>query len=393
MLNTFADTFGTEDDNTNKMSCLNPFDLPSSTTDPFGISDAMKLSESSEKFDDNPFIIDTHKKKAIRPRSGKEALSSSNWLAYQHSMDEANFDGLENMQDKSVTTQSNNTNPINPFLNAIQPNQTDSQVSPIDFLFDINVDQNTILSTDTDNSSRNPFQVPLSNDLNRSNETSTEIEQGHDLTEVLLLSQQTKSSNSTETYAKTTHVALPSLIPAQTNTSVTSNSTFDNQFLDWLTTSNNSISDVHQKNNDINTTKNSQDFLEDIYLKALPTSQKEASQENFPLSNIISQQPIRHPSNEQIPSISIHESIIEQNNRKILPKVHANDKKTNQSEDDSDEDTKMIFRIAEKKQNLSNNTNIAVPLLPPPPSSKNYNKTNADASSSSSSSSLEEGAA
>ncbi|CAM4843450.1 unnamed protein product [Rotaria magnacalcarata] len=393
MLNTFADTFGTEDDNTNKMSCLNPFDLPSSTTDPFGISDAMKLSESSEKFDDNPFIIDTHKKKAIRPRSGKEALSSSNWLAYQHSMDEANFDGLENMQDKSVTTQSNNTNPINPFLNAIQPNQTDSQVSPIDFLFDINVDQNTILSTDTDNSSRNPFQIPLSNDLNRSNETSTEIEQGHDLTEVLLLSQQTKSSNSTEAYAKTTHVALPSLIPAQTNTSVTSNSTFDNQFLDWLTTSNNSISDVHQKNNDINTTKNSQDFLEDIYLKALPTSQKEASQENFPLSNIISQQPIRHPSNEQIPSISIHESIIEQNNRKILPKVHANDKKTNQSEDDSDEDTKMIFRIAEKKQNLSNNTNIAVPLLPPPPSSKNYNKTNADASSSSSSSSLEEGAA
>ncbi|CAF5229157.1 unnamed protein product, partial [Rotaria magnacalcarata] len=134
--------------------------------------------------------------------------------------------------------QSNNTNPINPFLNAIQPNQTDSQVSPIDFLFDINVDQNTILSTDTDNSSRNPFQIPLSNDLNRSNETSTEIEQGHDLTEVLLLSQQTKSSNSTEAYAKTTHVALPSLIPAQTNTSVTSNSTFDNQFLDWLTTSN-----------------------------------------------------------------------------------------------------------------------------------------------------------
>ena len=60
MFNTFADVFSSDENNTKKMNGTNPFDLPSSTTDPFGISSDMKLSESSEKFDDNPFIVDTN---------------------------------------------------------------------------------------------------------------------------------------------------------------------------------------------------------------------------------------------------------------------------------------------------------------------------------------------
>jgi hypothetical protein len=47
----------------------------------------------------------------------------------------------------------------------------------------------------------------------------------------------------------------------------------------------------------------------------------------------------------------------------------------------------MVFKIGEKKANVSYNANIPVPLLPPPPSpssSKNYKDASADASSSSS---------
>lgn len=91
-----------------------------------------------------------------------------------------------------------------------------------------------------------------------------------------------------------------------------------------------------------------------------------------------------HPSNEQIPSIAVHESIIEHKDNTIKLKESANNKKNHQSEDDSDDDTKMMFKIQDKKQNLSSDAIIPVPLLPPPPSPKNYSKSDADASSSSS---------
>jgi hypothetical protein len=44
----------------------------------------------------------------------------------------------------------------------------------------------------------------------------------------------------------------------------------------------------------------------------------------------------------------------------------------------------MVFKIREKKSNVSHDTNIPVPLLPPPPSSKSYKEASDDASSSSS---------
>ncbi|CAF0777078.1 unnamed protein product [Rotaria sordida] len=364
MLNAFADTFNTDENNTKQMNCINPFDLSPSTTDPFGISNNMKLSESSEKFDDNPFIIDTNKDKLIRPRSGKAALSSPNWLAYQHSMDEANFDLLEDVQDKSLITQSNSDNRMNPFLsttipsNTNQSNETTSQVSPIDLLFDVNVDSNTVRPINSDNSLTNPNQNQLFDDLFDFNQTN-------------------KSSITTETsyHSTSTNTALPSLTPAQatgstTMTSTTPNSAYNDQFLDWFTQSNNLISDVDPKKNDINVIKSTKDVLENIYPQSLSTFK--TSQENVSSS-----------------SISIHESIIKHNDGNVKPEGYIDNKKINQSDDDSDEDSKMMFKIQDKKQNLSNNTNISVPLLPPPPSSKTYKKTNNDVSSSSSSSSLE----
>ncbi|CAF2512245.1 unnamed protein product [Rotaria sp. Silwood2] len=368
MLNAFADVFSTDENNTKKMNCINPFDLPTSTTDPFGISSNMKLSESSEKFDDNPFNIDTNKDKLIRPRSGKEALSSPNWLAYQHSMDEANFDVLEDVQNKSLITQSNSVNRMNPFLATIIPSSTNQsnektfQVSPIDLLFDVNVDPNTILSINSDNSLTNLDQ----------NKSFIPIETSYHLT--------------------STSTALPNLTHTQatastTITNTTSNSTYNDQLLDWLTEPNNLMSDVDPKKNDINVIKDTKDVLENINPQSLSIFQIVSSS-----SNLISEQSMCCPSNAEISLISIHESIVDHNDRYVIREGHVDNKKNNQSEDDSDEDSKMMFKIKEKKQNLSNNINIPVPLLPPPPppsssssSSKNYKKTSDDVSSSSSS--------
>lgn len=111
MSNTFADVFDLDENNSKKLNgtTTNPFASPA-TTDPFGISTTMTLSQSSERFDDQAFPVEKKRERGIRARSGKDALSSSNWLAYQHSMDEANLDPLEDLSDSS--TKSNTTNPF-----------------------------------------------------------------------------------------------------------------------------------------------------------------------------------------------------------------------------------------------------------------------------------------
>ncbi|CAF3505207.1 unnamed protein product [Rotaria sp. Silwood1] len=379
MLNTFTDESDAKD-----MSCINPFDLPTSTTDPFGISTNMKLSESSEKFDDNPFIIDTNKEKMIRHRSGKEALSSANWLAYQHSMDEGNFGLLEDVQDKSLITQSDSVNPMNPFLTATIPSNTNqsnertSQISSVDLLFDVNVDPSTVRPITSDNSLTNLDQNQSSDDLLNFNQTN----KSSILTET--------PYNSTSTNTELSSLAHTQAMASTIITNTTSNSAYNDQFLDWLTQPNNLMSDVDLKKNGTNVIKNTEDVLENIHLQllsTLPTSQESISPSSSS-SILISKQSIGGSINEGIPSISIHESIIVHNDSNVRRKEHIDNKKNNQSEDDSDEDSKMMFKIKEEKQNLSNNTNIPVPLLPPPPSSsKNYKKTSDDVSSSTSSSS------
>lgn len=260
MLNTFTDAFGTDGDNSNKTSSSNPFDLPlSGTIDPFGISTNMKLSESSEKFDDNPFNFDTNKDATVRPRSGKEALSSSNWLAYQHSMDEANFDLLENDKGKSLVTESTSVNPMNPFLNTTSTtNQAALQSSSIDLLFDINVDQNTTLQTGSNQVSTNPFLNHSSNDQNKTSKSLSETQLGNNIDNIFSSPLSTKPIHSTEIKDSTCNTALLDLLPAKanTNTNTTSNSTYNDQLLDWLITSDNTISNQNSKINDKNINQN-----------------------------------------------------------------------------------------------------------------------------------------
>jgi hypothetical protein len=115
---------------------------------------------------------------------------------------------------------------------------------------------------------------------------------------------------------------------------------------------------------------------------------EENSQENALSPPFIpSKQSIPRPSQEELPSIRVHEPIIEHNDSNVVPKGYFDKKKHNRSDDDSDEDAKMVFTIGAIKQNTSYDTNIPVPLLPPPPSpssSKNYKEASENASSSSS---------
>lgn len=249
MFNTFTDTCNTEENNTKQMNGLNPFDLPSSTADPFGISSNMKLSESSEKFDDNPFIVDTNKEKGTRPRSGKEALSSSNWLAYQHSMDEANFDLLEDARDKSLITQSNNDNPMNPFSaptvssNTDQSNEILLQISSMNLLFDSNIDSNTTLPTNSNNLFTNFDEC-----------TSTNIVTGNAF------------STDWVHHSTTTNTETTNLFPSQpaTMTGIRSTSTNNDPFLDCFLQPNNKLLEVNPESDDAN------HFKENIFSKRSP---------------------------------------------------------------------------------------------------------------------------
>ena len=99
-------------DETHLNGTTNPFDV---STDPFGISttnDSTTTFSTTNQFDDQPFAPIPSSKdstKLVRPRSGKDALLSNNWLAYQHSMDEANLDSYD---ETSISVEIPSRNPF-----------------------------------------------------------------------------------------------------------------------------------------------------------------------------------------------------------------------------------------------------------------------------------------
>jgi hypothetical protein len=171
-------------------------------------------------------------------------------------------------------------------------------------------------------------------------------------------------------------------LPIMTGT--TSNSAHDDEFLDWLTQSDNLMSGVAPKQNepskkkDIYSNKSNEDLFGSIYRQPQTLATVRMYYKFFYFFFLLIQFIIKKKI--------IHEPTVEHNDSNIVPQGYFDKKKNIQSDDDSDEDTKMVFKIREKKQNVSNNTNIPVPLLPPPPSSssKNYKEASDDASSSSS---------
>jgi len=275
MFNTFSDVFNTDENNAKKMNGTNPFDLPSSTTDPFGISSSMKISESSEKFDDNPFILNKNNDKSVRPRSGKEALSSSNWLAYQHSMDEANLDSTEELQDTSLITQSNKVNLNNPFSisttsNIDQSQETISQNFPIDLLFQTNINissGNPFGNLDQNPSPYDPFGL---NQANASSTSSSKIVESDSKTDMSKINQTKTFLPSTTTKSSIPEGTASHSTPINA-TPLTSHSAHDNQFVDWFTQSDNLMSGVDSKlneplkTNDINTNKGVEDLFGSIH--------------------------------------------------------------------------------------------------------------------------------
>lgn len=266
MFNSFANVFSADENGKKEMNGTNPFDLPASSTaattttaaDPFGISYTMKLSESSEKFDDNPFIVKSSGNKAIRPRSGKEALSSSNWLAYQHSMDEANLDGPDDLPEKPLATDAYQTNRFNPFDSPTIPETnplattttTTFQASPIDFLFDTNADSNQVSTTDSNQSSYAFL------DFNQTNASSSfQVVKDDTLTDITRFDSNQTSQPSFSTTGSNPSVTSSSNIahtPLSTtiSTNVNSNTAFNDQFLDWLNPSSGAAVNTINKSED-----------------------------------------------------------------------------------------------------------------------------------------------
>ncbi|CAF3630972.1 unnamed protein product [Rotaria sordida] len=449
MFSTFADVFGS-DDNKKLNGTKNPFDssLSPTTVDPFGISSDMKLSASSQKFDDSPFIIDTTNEQNNRLSSGKDALSSSNWNAYQNSNNEPNldqsttFDPLEDIQDKTTNLSINNNIPHSKSVNLINPFQIPAisneastvsiQASPIDLLFDMNIDPSSFPPINADNSLTHSDQVQSSYDLlglskkKEPSSTSVKILKSDSLTDIPKISQ-TKNSSPSSLMTKanlstaSSYHTLPSNIPPtspstlrvqatalsiMTGTTSTSPSPYDDQFLDWLTESDDLMCSMDPKLSglskkiDINMLKSTEDLLGSIYKQPIPTltTVQEASQESFGSPPITSpNQLIRRPSTEEVPSICIHEPTTAHNDSNIVPQGYfdnLNNKKEKEKENENDNDSddsdnsKMVFKIGEKKDNISiYDKNIPVPLLPPPPSpstSKKYKDASDDAGSSSS---------
>ena len=237
-------TFTTENSENKKINGTNPFDSALSSTDPFGISTTMKLSESSEKFDDNPFNTQPTNNTSVRPRSGKEALSSSNWLAYQHSMDEANLDSIDDLHDTSLITQTNNINLNNPFLTSTtsstnQSSNTTLPNFPADFFSDVN--------TGSTKASKNPFDAldenPSSDDPFGFNQTTVSsstntMTTNNNFTNASEFGLSTGTEKSISEAAFSHPMSMGITPQASTNTSgaqTTSDSKQNNEFLDWFT--------------------------------------------------------------------------------------------------------------------------------------------------------------
>lgn len=117
---------------------------------------------------------------------------------------------------------------------------------------------------------------------------------------------------------------------------------------------------------------------------------EENSQENVPSPPTV---PLKRlaprPSIDDVPSIRVEEPTTEHNESNVVPRGYFDKPKKKQSEDDSDEDTKMVFKIGEKKPNTSADVNMPIPILLPPPPTSSSMKTSKSATDDGSSSSSE----
>ncbi|CAF1609036.1 unnamed protein product [Rotaria magnacalcarata] len=450
MFSTFADVFGSDDNETKKLnSTKDPFASSlSAAVDPFGISSDMKLSASSQRFDDSPFVVETVNEQSDRSHNGKETLSSLNWNAYQNSSNErtsdsaTTFDPLEDIPNKTTGLSINNNNNIthsksinlmNPFSIPTISNEGSTvtvQASPIDLLFDLNIDPSSFSLMNSDNSLQNSDQVQSSYDLlglnkktnSSSPSTSFKVTKSDSLTNISKTSSTKKSSSSSLTCKSnmpttSSYHTLPINVPPaspstlrvqataltiMTGTTSTSTTPYDDQFLDWLTQSDDLMCSVdpklsgQSKKMDINMLKSTEDLLGSISRQPQQTltTVQEASQESVgspPIEAMPKPPPIRRPSIEEVPSICIYEPTCDHNDSNVVPQGYFDmrqekaKKKENNDSDDSD-DSKMVFKIEEKKSNtFPYDANIPVPLLPPPPSSltKKYQEASDDASASS----------
>ena len=320
MFNTFADVFATTDEEKKTFGkTTDPFgSITASTTssvDPFGVSSDMKLSASSQRFDDSPFVVETIKTSQDEfNRNGNDANNdfSSDWAAKPKTnvivepSSPSTFDPLDDLPRKTSNLgignipHSKSVNLIDPFLiPAVQStNSTEptTQLSPIDLLFDLNVDPSSVLLTNTNNSLQHADQVQSSYDLlglNRqtaSPVTVHKVVKSDSLTEIEKLSQTKKTSASLMTRTNISSAAsyhtLPTNAPPtsasnlrvqatalsiMTGTTAATTAGFDDQFLDWLTQSDDLMCSVDPKLSgpskkiDINMIKSTEDLLGSIY--------------------------------------------------------------------------------------------------------------------------------
>ena len=94
---------------------------------------------------------------------------------------------------------------------------------------------------------------------------------------------------------------------------------------------------------------------------------------------------IRRPSDEDVPSICIHEPTSDHNESNIVPDGYFDQRKNRKppkDDEESDEDSKMTFTIKQARTTDTSQA-MAIPLLPPPPT-KGARGTSSYASSSSS---------
>ena len=326
MFSTFADVFASDDNESKNVNGgADPFDPAPSDTDPFGISSGMKLSASSQRFDDSPFNADATAEDPNRPRSGRDALFSTNWNAYQQPTNEIQsnnaaaaaaaaaapvptFDPFDDKTSSLFVSQNNIThsksvNLINPFSIPSVSSDTSAapvQASPIDLLFDQNVDPSTVPSLHTNNALGHSDQVQSSYDLlglNRSGlpATTVKVLKSDSLSDLPKMSQ-TKNASPSSLMAKNTPTAAscnalpvttaappssPSTLRVQATalsimTGSTSTTPFDDQFLDWMTQSDDLMCGVDPKltgtsrKMDINMIKSTEDLLGSIVRPSTP---------------------------------------------------------------------------------------------------------------------------
>lgn len=301
MFSTFADVFATDDTEKSNVNGTSTDDV-----DPFGISSSMKLSASSQRFEDSPFVIETSKfpdEPSNRSHTGREIPQ---WNVEPTTFPSGTFDPLDDFATKTSglsinnITHSKSINLIDPFLipttasNDSSSNTAPDQASPIDLLYDLNVDPSTLTGVTADKSLAHSDQVQSSYDLlglNRSNPKATpsKVPKSDSLTDMSTTSQTKKASASslmtkTAISSAASYHTLPTNAPPPSSpstlrvqatalsimTGTTSSTPFDDQFLDWLTQSDDLMCGVDPKltgpsrKMDINMMKSTEDLLGSI---------------------------------------------------------------------------------------------------------------------------------